>query len=176
VLHPQHAVQSLSGDAIVDRLMGMSSTVSEVLGVSLAEAEILCATHDWDVDGVVKDYVRDPIKTRADAGIRPLGRPLPPPPSGTVCCAVCCNDVPAHLSFSLWCQHVFCTECWISHVQAQVDEAKVPVRCMVGKECPAVMASFDLRSIDASAEVVAGFKCVMSRGVVCVCMCVCRAV
>ena len=78
VLHPESTVQVLSGDVLVDRLLGKIQALAEVLGVSHPEAEILLAAHDWDVTAVVTDYVRDKAKARGDVGL-PL---IPAPPHG----------------------------------------------------------------------------------------------
>lgn len=133
VLHPESSVQVLTGDLLVDRLLGKAHSVSEVLGVPVAEAEILCAAHDWDVHGLVSSYVRDAAKTRGDAGLSVVpGRASAASaasPSDLVTCIVCTDEVEPSAAFSLWCEHTFCNDCWSQHVRSQVCVCGVPAAC-----------------------------------------------
>ena len=72
MLHPESVVQLLTGNVIVDRLLTRCQTVVDMLGVSLSEAEVLCASRDWDVEALVNDYVRDAAKAREGAGLKPV--------------------------------------------------------------------------------------------------------
>jgi hypothetical protein len=121
VLHPESSVQVLTGDLLVDRLLTKSQSISEVLGITVSEAEILGAAYDWDVTAVVSNYVRDSAKTRGDAGLSviPSRAPAVTLP-GTVSCIVCTDEVDGSAAFALWCGHTFCNDCWGQHVRSQV--------------------------------------------------------
>lgn len=165
ILHPESSVQVLTGNLLIDRLLSKTATVSELLGVSLSDAEILCASRDWDLELLSADYVRDPAKTREDAGLIVVPRaavPLSRAGSGTVSCSVCTDDVPAGDMFTLWCQHQFCNTCWTQHIKSQIEEAKVPVRCMVFG-CKAKLSSYDLPAIGMSADDVTCYRGALSH-------------
>ena len=162
LLHPESVVQVLTGNLLIDRLLSKTQTVTEVLGVSPAEAERLAASRDWTIDFLAADYVRDPAKTREDAGLPPVPSHAPAPavdPTQTLMCMVCTDDVSASDVFQLWCGHQFCKTCWSLHICGQIKEAKVPVRCMAS-DCHAHVSSFDLPTLGMSAEDVTSFRCV----------------
>jgi len=163
VLHPESSVQVLTGDLLVDRLLTKSQSISEVLGITVSEAEILGAAYDWDVTAVVSNYVRDAAKTRGDAGLSviPSRAPAVTLP-GTVSCIVCTDEVDGSAAFALWCGHTFCNDCWGQHVRSQVEEAKVPVRCMMAK-CNAHVSSFDLPRVGMGQEDVTSFRTALSH-------------
>ena len=93
---------------LVYTMIGMGSSMLQVLGCDEDTIEHLLHCCLWSKDSLIQHFVDDPNALRREAGL--TGNPaIPPPTEGAeLTCPVCLLSVPTSEMLWLWCNHVSC--------------------------------------------------------------------
>lgn len=127
----KHELKTTQNDLI-------SSTATQ-LDISPSEAALILQYFDWDNDKLLREYFENPEKYQQAAGL-PGGATSTSSSStstsstsSVITCPVCLEEKNSSEFHSLWCNHVYCLECWRDYLHQSATSLGpeiVNVHCM----------------------------------------------
>lgn len=120
----------------VERLLNETvEALCKAISVQPALAKVLLHTQKWMLSDIVREHKRNPKKLLSDCRIYPLCSVQEKKVSVNVMCPVCMQKVSPEGVHSLSCGHGFCSECWQTYFQYQIQYGhSTAIECM-GKGC-----------------------------------------
>lgn len=108
--------------------------LSSILGLSLEQCSILLRHFKWQKERLIEQYMDTPDHVLDDAG---LGSALCRPPklekaAFGFMCDICCEDGPGLDTYTLKCQHRYCSSCYRQYLESKIKEEGEAARI----ECP----------------------------------------
>jgi len=130
--------------------------VAELCGVSKKEAGLLCQGTNWSMNRIEEQWMsgeENVERLRKEAGLGPersdamedASTATSLDSSDLVECGTCGEEVPRQDSFALGCSHTFCSTCWTSWVEAELESkgpASIRTRCQ-GYKCSLILPTDD---------------------------------
>jgi len=130
---PSAGVAALLADDIEREQTDMATRVALVLQLaSVHEGRALCAKHGWDVDRALQSALVDDSCASLPSSLSSSSIP-----STAAECAVCGDDGPISRQACSNAEHVFCEQCWRSHISLSLADNRVP-ECMAAN-CDAIV-------------------------------------
>ncbi|KAI8016239.1 putative E3 ubiquitin-protein ligase ARI1 [Camellia lanceoleosa] len=123
--------------------------VMDLLSLREHHARTLLIHYRWDVDKLFAVFVEKGKPCLfAEAGVTVVGNhDFDSPPSSTVMCNICIEDVPCNDVTKMDCGHSFCNNCWTGHFIVKINEGQSKrIRCMAHK-CNAICDEAIVRNL-----------------------------
>ncbi|KAL7263728.1 hypothetical protein ACSBR1_001808 [Camellia fascicularis] len=123
--------------------------VMDLLSLREHHARTLLIHYRWDVDKLFAVLVEKGKPCLfAEAGVTVVGNhDFDSPPSSTVMCNICIEDVPCNDVTKMDCGHSFCNNCWTGHFIVKINEGQSKrIRCMAHK-CNAICDEAIVRNL-----------------------------
>ena len=99
--------------------------VSTTLNIDAEIVSLLLRKYGWKTDRLMENYLLDSIKCLNDNHLNQINQKDDSKYSTNkdlmVECPICVNDVKISTTFSLDCQHRFCTECWTDYISSEIN-------------------------------------------------------
>ncbi len=142
----QPEVIILSGLDVAREQEQQISSIASLFECSKLDASIMLRKFAWRTERLIERFFEDPVAIRQQAGLvcespskrhRSADEPssssggLPDAGEDELCCGVCFCPAPRDERSALRCGHVFCNDCWTSHLRVQVNDGNADkVHCM----------------------------------------------
>lgn len=116
--------------------------IADLLSVPSSSSATLLRHFHWKRERFLTRYLENPQQVCQAAGVpyvpnsgaklRTLSSSKnvasPSIPSDSMC-SICCDDVDSTNSSALSCNHIFCNECWETHLSTKINEGEPEIHC-----------------------------------------------